>query len=299
MIEWVFVEACIVGKVKTFEVIPSGDACGAEIRGVDLGSGIDDATFDKLNAAFNEHSVVVLRDQSVSPEQHIDLTERLGGVDRYTFTEHSHPDYPEILRVSNLSKDGKPLGNPKAGHTWHTDQSYVVEPPRCTTLYALEVPEKDGIVLGDTLYASTAAAYDALPGDMKQRLAGLKAVHQFAERKRGGGKNKELTVNQKADHPDVIHPVVRTHPFTGQKCLYVREGECTGIVGMDDHEALPLLDQLSHHITKPAFIHRHKWHQGDLIIWDNCALQHLAILDYGPPLRRHMHQTTVKGSKPF
>ncbi|HAT36777.1 MAG TPA: taurine dioxygenase, partial [Rhodospirillaceae bacterium] len=269
-----------------------------EIRGIDLAAGIDDAEFAELDAAFNEHSVVVLRGQAVTPECQIALTKRLGGIDRYTFTEHAHPDHPEVLRVSNLSQDGKPLGNPKAGHTWHTDQSYVEEPPRCTLLYALEVPEKDGVVLGDTLYASAAAAYDALPEEMKQKLDGLQAVHQFAARKRGGGKNKELTAKQKADHPDVIHPVVRVHPFTGRKCIFVREGECTAIVGLADDEGLEIIEMLSHHVTKQEFIHRHKWQQGDLVIWDNCALQHLAILDYAPPLRRHMHRTTVKGTKP-
>jgi taurine dioxygenase len=282
-----------------FKVIPSGSACGAEIQGIDLGAGLDDENFRKLDAAFNEHSVVVLRDQlSMSPNHHIALTRRLGGVDRYTFTEHSHPEYPEILRVSNLMEYAKPLGNPKAGHTWHTDQSYVEKPPRCTTLFALEVPEKEGVVLGDTLYASAAAAYEALSDAMKKRLDGLSVVHQFATRKRGGGKNKELTPKQKADHPDVVHPVVRTHPVTGRKCLYVSEGECTAIIGMDDKEALALIDQLSHHITKPDFVYRHKWQKGDLIIWDNCALQHLAILDYAPPLRRHMHRTTVQGTRP-
>lgn len=284
--------------MSDFEVIPSGDACGAEIRGIELAGGLDEESFERLDAAFNTHSVVVLRGQEVSPECQIALTERLGGVDRYTFTEHAHPDHPEILRVSNLTRDGKPLGNPKAGHTWHMDQSYVEAPPRCTLLYALEVPEKDGVVLGDTLYASAAAAYDALSEEMKARLERLQAVHQFAARKRGGGKNKELTARQKADHPDVVHPVVRTHPFTGRKCLYVREGECTGIVGMAEVEALELIARLSNHITKPEFIHRHHWRQGDLVIWDNCALQHLAILDYAPPLRRHMHRTTVKGTKP-
>jgi len=281
------------------EIVPSGDACGAEVRGIDLGDGLDEAAFTEIDAAFNEHSVIVLRNQSVTPEQHIDLSDRLGGIVPHTFSEFCHPDHPKIFRISNLLEDGKPLGYEKAGVTWHTDQSYIETPPRCTTMFALEVPEKGGKIFGDTLFASTATAYDALSSDMKVRLEGLKAIHQFAARKRRPGREKELSEAQKSKNPDVVHPVVRTHPFTGRKCIYVLEGECTGIVGLDDTEALPLIKELSDHVIRPEFIYRHKWQQGDLIIWDNCALQHRAENDYELPLRRHMHRTSVNGSKTF
>lgn len=280
-------------------VIPSGDACGAEITGIDLGDGLDDAAFEVIDEALNTQSIVVLRGQTLSPAQHIDLSNRLGGIVPHTFSEFNHPDHPEIFRISNLIEDGKPLGYEKAGVTWHTDQSYIDTPPRCTTMFALEVPEKDGRIFGDTLFASTAAAYDALPAEMKTRLDGLVAVHQFAARKRRPGRENEISDEQKSKNPDVFHPVVRTHPFTGRKCLYVLEGECTGIVDMPDEEALPLIKQLSDHIIRPEFIYRHKWQQGDLIVWDNCALQHRAENDYDRPLRRHMHRTSVNGSKPF
>ena len=282
-----------------FEVIPSGAPCGAEICGIDLAAGLDAAIFKKLDAAFNEHSVVVLRDQALSPDQHIDLSERLGGIVQHSFSEFNHPDYPAIFRISNKIEDGKPLGYAKAGVTWHTDQSYIDVPPRCTTLYALEVPEKNGKVFGDTLFASSGAAYDALPDTMKARLEGLIAVHQFAARKRRPGRETEITERQKAENPDVFHPVVRTHPFTGRKCLYVLEGECTGIVGMDGEESLTLIAELSEHIIKPDFIYRHQWRRGDLIIWDNCALQHRAVADYELPLTRHMHRTTIQGTRSF
>ena len=285
--------------MKFLEIVPSGDACGAEVRGVDLGEGLKDVVFNEIDAAFNKHSVIVLRNQSITPEQHIDLSNRLGGIVPHTFSEFCHPDYPQIFRISNLIEDGKPLGYEKAGVTWHTDQSYIETPPRCTTMFALEVPEKEGKSFGDTLFASTAAAYNALSNDMKIRLKGLKAVHQFAARKRRLGRESELSEAQKVLNPDVVHPVVRTHPLTGRKCIYVLEGECTGIVGMDDEEALSLIKELSDHIIRPEFIYRHKWRQGDLIIWDNCALQHRAESDYELPLRRHMHRTSVNGTPTF
>ncbi|HAT36004.1 MAG TPA: TauD/TfdA family dioxygenase [Rhodospirillaceae bacterium] len=280
-------------------VIPSGDACGAEIAGIDLSDGLDDASFAVIDEAVNVHSVVVLRGQSITPEHHIELSDRLGGIVPHAFSEFCHPDYPQIFRISNLIEGDKPLGYEKAGITWHSDQSYIDTPPRCTTMYAIEVPEKDGKIFGDTLFASAAAAYDALSDTMKEKLDGLVAVHQFAARKRRPGRDKELSAEQKAANPDVFHPVVRTHPFTGRKCIYVLEGECTGIVGMADEEAVPLIKQLSDHTVRPEFIYRHKWQQGDVIIWDNCSLQHRAENDYDRPLRRHMHRTSINGTKPF
>lgn len=282
------------------EVLPSGRPAGAEIRGVDIANGFDNETFKKIDEAFNTHSVIYFRNQKINEEQLIAFTSRFGGAERNTFTEqHAHPEHSEILLVSNIVVDGKHIGNPDAGHTWHTDQSYTKCPPRATILFAIEVPEKDGKVLGSTLYASAAAAYDALPDDIKKRLEGLKAIHSITARKRGGKATEKITADQQARNPEVEHPIVRTHPFTGRKCLYVREGECIGIVGMPEKEALPLIDELSEHITKPEFIYQHQWQQGDVIIWDNCALQHLATKDYELPQRRFMWRTVVKGSVPF
>ncbi|MEQ8195528.1 MAG: TauD/TfdA family dioxygenase [Rhodospirillales bacterium] len=283
------------------EVIPSGEAAGAEIAGVDVAAGLDDATFSVIETALHDHGVVVLRRQTIRDEDHIAFTRRFGEIGSNTFAGyHAHPKFPnEMLVISNIKVDGRYVGNPDAGHTWHTDQSYTPCPPRATILYAIEIPERDGKPLGDTLYANAAAAYDALPAAMKKRLEGLMAVHNIAARKRGGDAPKKVEGELADKHPDVIHPVVRTHPFTGRKCLYVNTGECTGIVGMPDDEALPLIEELFRQTVKPEFVYRHRWQAGDLIVWDNCMVQHLATKDYKPEDRRYLHRTIVLGTAPF
>ncbi|MEX2450077.1 MAG: TauD/TfdA family dioxygenase [Rhodospirillales bacterium] len=282
-------------------VIPSGGPAGAEIAGIDVSAGLDDAAFALIETALHDHGVVFLRDQTISAEDHIAFTRRFGPIGTNTFAGyHAHPEFPdEMLVISNIKVDGKYIGNPDAGHTWHTDQSYTPRPPRATILHAIEIPERDGKSLGDTQYANAAAAYDALPADMKARLEGLKAIHRISSRKRGGDAPKKVEGELADKHPDVIHPVVRTHPFTGRKCLYVNTGECIGIVGMPEREALPLIEELFRQTVKPEFVYRHRWRSGDLIVWDNCMVQHLALKDYEPEDRRYLHRTVVLGTAPF
>jgi taurine dioxygenase len=288
-------------KPASISIIPSGRPAGAEITDIDIAQGFDDATFQEIDDAFNKHGVIVFRNQKITEEDHIAFTKRFGDIGPNTFASyHAHPKFPdEMLVVSNIKENGKYIGNPDAGHTWHTDQSYTERPPRATILYAIEIPMRNGKSLGDTLYANAAAAYDALPEDVQRRIAGLKAIHNIAARKRGGDASKRVNATLKDKYADAIHPIVRTHPFTGRKSIYVREDECTGIVDMPDNEALPLIEELSRHITKDEFVYRHQWQAGDLIIWDNCTVQHLALKDYGPDDRRYVHRTVVLGTKPF
>ena len=204
-----------------------------------------------------------------------------------------------MLIVSNVQENGVNIGYADAGSHWHTDMSYTATPPRCTLLYAIEVPEENGVGLGDTLFASEAHAYDALDPEEQARVAGMRAVHRFSAKERGVSKPVELTAEQIARNPDVSHPVARTHPVSGRKCLYLREGECVGIEGMPDAPARELIKRLSDCIVEPRFQYRHRWQVGDLLIWDNCSVQHVALRDYAWPQRRLMHRTTVNGSVPY
>jgi len=281
------------------EVIPVDAPIGAEIRGVDLSQELDGASFAAVEAAFNEHSVVWFRGQTISAEQHVAFSERFGEIEVNAFNKFALPDNPKVLIVSNIKEDGKDIGYADAGSHWHTDMSYTATPPRMTMLYAIEVPEENGKPLGDTLFASATAAYDTLPEDTKFKLDGLKATHRFAAKERGVKKPVELTPEQIAKNPDVIHPVARTHPITGRKALYVRAGECIGIPGMPDDEAIPLIKELSDRVIQPEFLYRHQWQVGDVLMWDNAAVQHWAPRDYEWPQRRRMHRTTVNGSVPF
>jgi taurine dioxygenase len=275
-------------------------ALGAEIV-FDLSQPVDDASFAEIEPLFHDHIVVFFRDQRLSQERHVAFSRRFGELEIHIVKKYLLPDYPEILLISNIrNENGEHIGLADAGFTWHTDTSYRQRPSRCSLLYAKEVPQRDGKPLGDTVFANTVAAYEALPEAMKRRLAGLKAIHRYSSRRRvDNSPRPKLSAAQLAETPDIAHPIVRTHPYTGRKALYVTAGECVSIEGMPEDEALGLIDELDAHCVRPEFCYRHRWQVGDLVMWDNASAMHLAICDYALPERRLMHRTTVIGSAPF
>jgi taurine dioxygenase len=252
---------------------------------------------------FHEHEVVFFRGQNLTPEQHIAFSRRFGELEHHVRQDCCRPGYPEIFVVSNILENGRPIGTRDAGLFWHSDLAYMREPSRGSLFYAREVPhDDDGNPLGDTLFASAVAAYEALDAETKRKLEGLKAVNSYVKgyyRERKSGPRPPLTPEQLARVPDVEHPVVRTHPYTGRKCLFVNEGYTSRIAGMTMEESDALLARLFAHVTSPEFVYRHKWRVGDFLMWDNCSVQHLAISDYELPRRRRMERTTLHGSAPF
>lgn len=281
------------------KIANTSDVIGAEISDVDLAR-ISDAEFARIEQTFNERSVICIRAQTLGEDQLIEFARRFGGVEPHFLKHYTHPRHPEILYISNIKENGKDIGHADAGSVWHTDMSYVERPPRATLLYALEVPmDKDsGVALGNTLFSSAAAAYDSLPPQMKQHITGLRAIHQVAGRRAKTGTGRQDQALRRSQ-PAVVHPVVRTHPITKRKCLYVSKGECEGIEDMPKDEALALIDQLAEHTIDERFRYTHRWRVHDLLMWDNCAVQHLASFDYQwPRHRRLMHRVTVGGSVP-
>ena len=278
------------------QIIPTNAALGAEIRGVDLSKPLDAESFAAIDAAFNEHGVVFFRDQHLTPAQQMAFSRMFGEIERNMFSESwSVPGEPDMVVVSNITKDGKLIGAKRAGEAWHSDMCYTPRPPRGSMLCAQEVPELFGMTLGDTCFASAAAAYDALEEATKQQIADLKVIFSFRGRKRSYPVSEE----QMNRYPDVQHPLVRTHPVTGRKCLYVMRDDSTGIAGMPQDEAEALIAALADYIVRPEFVYRHRWRKGDVLMWDNCTVQHKAIQDYDLPQRRLMHRTTMGGSVPF
>jgi taurine dioxygenase len=269
---------------------------GAEISGVNLAADLSDGTFERIEDAYNHYSVMVFRDQQLTPEQQIAFARRFGELEISPRTEFALPGYPEILVLSNIIENGKPIGNADAGRTWHTDMSYTKTPPRGSLLYAREIPIANGRALGDTIFASAAAAFESLSPDKQASLLGLRAIHRGSAKKYAPGSRLGDLIK---DIPDVEHPVIRTHPITGRKAIYVREGECVGICGMPDEQSLPLIKELADMVTRPEFCYRHRWSLGDLLMWDNSMTQHLATSDYQLPLRRLMHRVTVNGTVPI
>lgn len=280
------------------QITNTPNVIGAHITGVDLAR-IADAEFGRIEAAFDERGVVCIRDQHLTEAQLLAFARRFGGVEPHFLKHYTHPQHPEILLISNIKENGKGIGHADAGSVWHTDMSYTDRPPRATLLYALEVPMENGRALGDTRFSSAAAAYDGLPADMKRRIAGLRAVHQVAGRRAKTGTGKEDQA-LRSEQPAVVHPVARTHPRTGRKCLYVSKGECESIEGMSREEALALIDDLADRIVEDRFGYTHHWQVHDLLMWDNCTVQHLATFDYKwPQHRRLMQRVNVGGSATF
>lgn len=281
---------------------------GHHVLNADLNR-LDDATFEQIEDAFNRYGVIVIEGQTLSPEAQLAFTRRLGKEIRYPIPDFQLPGFPDIFVVSNVIENGKPVGMADAGRLWHTDMMFTEAPPRCSLLYALEVPTRDGVPLGDTLFASTAAAYDALPDATKDRIDDLRTINsyrRYAERRhREEAQSKPETTGQAVRnknqdvHPDIVHPLVRTHPITGRRCLYIADGTTVEIVGWSQADSDALIAQLLAHMTRPEFIYRHRWQVGDVVIWDNCSAIHQALGDYELPERRRMHRTTVEGTRPF
>jgi taurine dioxygenase len=284
------------------EIIPFDAAIGAEVCGVDLSKPLDDALFTLIEAAYNRHTVLVFRGQRLTPEQHIAFGRRFGPLEIHVLKRYLLPHHPEILVISNILGENEGfIGLPDAGQTWHTDTSYRARPSRGSVLHALEIPiNESGHAVGDTLFAGTGPAYDALSPEMRAKIDGRRAIHRYSVRKRPDGSQRaKLTRAQIDATPDIGHPVVRAHPHTGRKALYVFEGECVAIEGMPEEEGQEIIRELTAHCIQPKFIYRHKWQVGDVVMWDNAASLHLAIADYSLPQRRLLHRVTIEGDIPI
>lgn len=286
---------------ERLHVVPMKAPIGAEVLGVDLSQDLDAEVMEQIEVAYDRFSVLVFRDQQITPGEQIRFSAYFGPLETHVLKPYLLSGHPEILVVSNIPDDqGRFIGLPDAGRTWHTDTSYRLTPSRGSVLYALEIPHApDGSPLGDTLFAGTAPAYDDLPEETKAMLDGKKAVHCYAQRKRiAGSQRAKLTREQLDQTPDVAHPVVRTHPNTGRKALYVFEGECVGIEGMPEEQALDMIASLTAHCIQPKYVYRHVWRKGDVVMWDNAATLHLATGDFEWPQRRLLHRTTIEGGIP-
>jgi len=286
---------------------------GARVDGVDLSKPLSDADFAHVAAAFFANEVVVFPKQNLTPDQQIAFTKRFGVLEHHVRKEARLADHPEIFILSNkVDAAGNAIGAQDAGRFWHSDLSYKEEPSLLSALYAIEVPVKDGRPLGDTHFASTTAAYDALPDSQKQTLASLRNIHSYRDYrlKNYAAQQEDMrrgirtvqehapTPEQLASVPDMFTPLVRTHPVTGRKGLFANEGHTSHMADMPIAEGDALLAQLYTHITQPQFIYSHRWAEGDLLMWDNIAVQHKATFDYDP-LPRLLYRTTVLGSTAY
>ena len=280
------------------ETRPLNDGFGIEVSGIDLNT-TEDATIPGLRRLFHENQLMVIRDQDITPERFRWFARHFGRPQPHIAAHLRHRQVPEILPLSNIFVDGKPIGIFDGAAFWHQDMAYEDVPSNATIVHALEVPDTGG----ETMFADMWGAYDALDAAMKTRLDGLIARHRYGNRadeeSRTRTKAMELTEDEQKNVHDVFHPIVLAHPVTGRKGLYGVTSTSRGIAGMDDAEAVPLLDELAEHCAQERFVREHHYRVGDIILWDNFSLMHKATLidkASGPGTRRYLHRISTKDS---
>jgi taurine dioxygenase len=275
----------------SISIRPLSYSLGAEILGADLSRPVGDEDFAAIHHAFLDHGILLFRDQEVTREQHIAFSRRFGELDNHdTLPRDRHPEYPELLLVSNLPKANGKAGDGKyTGQLWHSDMSFTLVPALGSLVRGITIPP----VGGDTMVANMTMAYDELSEGMKRLVADLHGIHT------GSRKIEDLTAARAEEDkrliPPVAQPVVRVHPETGRKALYIGE-KVSCFAGMTEEESRPLIDYLCRHATRPRFTYRHQWRANDILLWDNRCTMHVALGDYRDGELRHLERTTVKGT---
>ncbi len=271
-----------------------GEAMGAEVLGLDLAEVQDEDTVERLRQGLLEHLMLCIRGQRIEPRAFVDACRLFGEVQEQLLAQFRHETVPEIQLIASRLGDRLDGGRPIVqGAAWHTDDSYFAEPAKATALHAIELPERGG----DTCFANMYAAYESLPPALARRIEGLRAVHAYRS-SRAPNPVAKRTAAERARTPDVVHPLVRTHPETGRRALYVNPNRIERIEGLDRGESDALLDELCEHAFQPRFHYRHVWAPDDLVIWDNRCTMHHANADYPPEQSRVLHRVMLRGTVP-
>jgi taurine dioxygenase len=269
-------------------------ALGAEVCDINVAQPMGERQFGEIYKAFLDHGILLFRNQDITREQHIEFSGRFGELDRHeALPRDRHPQYPELLMVTNEPKtDGSPSDTKYTGRQWHSDMSFTTAPSLGSLLKSYAVPE----VGGDTLFANMTLAYDALSEGMKKLIANLHGIHLSGTRKLANdGSGIERMDEQKRLNPPVAQPVVRVHPETSRKALYIGE-KVKRFDGMTGEESRPLIEYLVRHATRPEFVYRHQWKKNDILAWDNRCVMHQALGDFDDTQLRHMERTTILGT---
>jgi taurine dioxygenase len=268
---------------------------GADVSGIDLGQPLPEAAFDEIRDALHLHHVLAFRGQSLQPKAFLEFARRFGPPEPHLLDQFHHPEYPDILMLSNVVRDGKPVGLADGGTYWHSDYSYLDMPARATMLYSIEVP----VVGGDTLFADQEQAYAELPQAMKKRIDGLVTLNVYGNRDDPDPRSRtsapQPTQEQRKKRGAFLirHPLVRRHPYSGRKALYAVCGTSFAIEGMPEEEGIALLRELAAHSTQPKYQYRMQYGVGDVVVWDNASVLHSATLT-DPRHPRTLFRVTVK-----
>lgn len=286
------------------KITPTHETLGASIEGIDLSQPLAKSDFGAILRALGERGALCFPRQSLDAPQLKAFSEHFGGLQSSLTGTYCEPGTPEVMILSNIVEDGQPLGLADAGQDWHTDMSYNDLIGFTNVLYGIKIPRRDGRALGNTVFANMHAAYDDLPDELKQRLRGMTATHDFNKfweemRRRPGSARPPLTPEQRAKRPPAVHPVFMTHPITGRQVLYCNPGYVIRINELDEAESGRVLEHLFAHQLQPKYQYAHHWTEGDVLMWDHIGTLHNAIPDYGPDEHRLIKRCQVMADRVF
>ena len=285
-------------------IVPTGQILGARVEGIDLSMLPSREDFRVILRALGEHGVLCFPHQQVDTDAFADFGQMFGELEVNIANQFHEPDHPEVMILSNMTRDGKPVGLGDAGQGWHTDMSYSRDTALANVLHAIKVPVREGRPLGDTQFRNMHAAYADLPEEIKQRLAARTATHDFVKfwdmmRQRPGSNRGPLTAEQRAKRPPVKQPIFRQHPITGRPILYCNPGYAMWIDDMDERESAEVMDFLFEHQAQPKYFYAHHWSEGDVLMWDNVGTVHNAVPDYRPNEPRYIRRVQVMATKDY
>ena len=282
----------------------NGKVLGATAEGLDVSQGLSDADFRAVLGALGTYGVLRIPEQHIGPAELKAFAARFGSLEVNVANTFQEPGHPEVMVLSNMIENGRPVGLSDAGQDWHTDMSYSTEIAFANVLYGIKIPHRNGQPLGGTEFASMYAAYDGLPDDVRARLEGATATHDFNKfweemRARPGSSRAPLTEEQRRRKPPVSHPIFMAHPITGRRLLYANPGYAIRIDGWDEDESREMLAFLFQHQLQPQYRYVHRWTENDLLIWDDLCTIHNAWPDYGPDEHRLIKRCQVMADRVF
>src|SRR3954464_854882 len=287
------------------KIIPTGEALGAKIEGLDLARPLEKRELDGVLAALGKHGVIRFPRQTLTGRQLADFSAQLGDLEINIGSKgYQDAGVPEVMILSNIVENGRPIGLADAGQGWHTDMSYSHMIAFANVLYGIKIPKRDGRPLGATQFSNMQAAYEDLPADVKRELEGKTVLHDFEKfwemmRREKGSKRPALTEEQRKAKPPVSHPIFLRHPLTGKRVLYANPGYAVRINELPKKESDEMLAFLFEHQLKPKYIHTSHWEEGDVLVWEDIGTIHNAVADYGPDEHRFVKRCQVMANRYF
>jgi len=282
------------------KVIPSGQSLGATVEGLDVSK---DIPIERIFEALGKHGVLRFPRQQLTPKQLRDFSAQLGELEiNVASGPYQAPGVPEVMTLSNIVENGKPIGLADAGQGWHTDMSYSRNIAFANVLYGIKIPRRNGKPLGATQFANMHAAYEGLPKDLKKKLEGKTVLHDFEKfwemmRREKGSRRPPLTDAQRKSKPPVSHPIFLEHPITKKKVLYANPGYSIRINELPQQESDGILAFLFEHQTKPEYLYTSEWQERDVLVWEDIGTIHNAVADYGPDEHRHVLRCQVMATR--